>query len=220
MIVSVRYGFFSMAKFLFRPDRQKFVRWFMDQYTETIAKYANAATIVFIGHSNGTYLLASALENYQSRGYAASLLPDASYARATDGTSFLGNKQVEALRNYTGSHDAVVALFPRFFGPRMTRCMGNDVGSAGFNNFDIRPNSNFDEAVIPGGHSAFRDQVPQIVNYITSEQIPPPVFWVVWAGLLLFIGFPAFRVAVAGGQCAWVPLSVYLAVVVAILTRL
>src|SRR5262249_17192292 len=66
LIVSVRYGYFNMAAFLFRPDREKFVRWFMDQYTETLAKYPNARTRDFIGHSNGTYLLATALESYKS----------------------------------------------------------------------------------------------------------------------------------------------------------
>ena len=46
-VVSLSYGYFSMASFLFRPDRQEFVRWLMDQYTETLARYPNARTIDF-----------------------------------------------------------------------------------------------------------------------------------------------------------------------------
>ena len=39
----------------------------MDQYTQNLAKYPNSdGRISYIGHSNGTYILASALDRYPS----------------------------------------------------------------------------------------------------------------------------------------------------------
>src|ERR1700730_14380523 len=36
------YGYFPMIDFLLRRERQKNVRWFMDEYTERMAKYPKA----------------------------------------------------------------------------------------------------------------------------------------------------------------------------------
>ena len=61
------YGYFGMGPFLLYSDRQANVRWFMDLYTEVLARYPNAdGSVHFIGHSNGTYVLASALERYRT----------------------------------------------------------------------------------------------------------------------------------------------------------
>src|SRR5262249_32435560 len=60
------YDFFGMLPFLLWADRQANVRWFMDQFTEIKAAYPNLETVHFIGHSNGTYVLASALEKYKT----------------------------------------------------------------------------------------------------------------------------------------------------------
>jgi hypothetical protein len=61
-----RYGWFPMAPFLLQPDRQRKVRWFMDQYTDARAMYPDAKDFDFIGHSNGTYLLGAALVRYKT----------------------------------------------------------------------------------------------------------------------------------------------------------
>ena len=50
-----------MLPFLLSAYRRKNVEWLMDRYTEVVARYPNA-TVSYIGHSNGTYLLAKALE--------------------------------------------------------------------------------------------------------------------------------------------------------------
>jgi len=59
------YGYFPMLHFLLFARRRAKVEWLMDQYTEDKAKYPNAQ-FSFMGHSNGTYLLAKALEVYPS----------------------------------------------------------------------------------------------------------------------------------------------------------
>ena len=61
MTITSSYGYFPMWPFIFSYFmRQSNVRWFMDQYTMALAKYPNAK-FSFVGHSNGTYLLASAM---------------------------------------------------------------------------------------------------------------------------------------------------------------
>ncbi|MGP0062927.1 MAG: hypothetical protein ACLQGP_04900 [Isosphaeraceae bacterium] len=61
------YGYFPMLPFLLWQERQKNVRWFMDLYTEALARHAGPGTkIHFIGHSNSTYLAASALTLYRT----------------------------------------------------------------------------------------------------------------------------------------------------------
>lgn len=57
------YGYFPMLPFLLPWTRQKNVAWLMDRYTEAKAAYPDAE-ISYVGHSNGTYLLAKALSDY------------------------------------------------------------------------------------------------------------------------------------------------------------
>jgi len=57
------YGYFAMLPFILSLERKKKVEWLMDQYTENLALYPNAV-FSFMGHSNGTYLLARALKDY------------------------------------------------------------------------------------------------------------------------------------------------------------
>ena len=65
-VESIRYGYFGMGPFLLRPIREKYVKWFMDEYTEALARYPEAREVHFVGHSNGTYLMAAALKRYDS----------------------------------------------------------------------------------------------------------------------------------------------------------
>ena len=244
-VVSARYGYFSMGSFLFRPDRQKYVRWFMDQYTEVRARYPNATRIDFIGHSNGTYLLASALSQYSEMEIDRIVFGGSVVRRDYDWNELMP-KRVKAVRNYISTDDSVVAVFPRFFEPWGKKGLfGNDVGSAGFNGFDHPPPFNFEQIEIGGGHSAFLDVAAEIADFIMAPQRcdKPSSRWAeesavagTWTTLLGFhssyafvlvpalilaaVLFPAVRVATAGGHQAWVYLAGYALLVVALLTRL
>ncbi|MBV9674140.1 MAG: alpha/beta hydrolase, partial [Verrucomicrobia bacterium] len=57
------YGYFPMAPFLFASRRRQEVEWLMNQYADAMATYPNA-TFSCVAHSNGTYLVAKALELY------------------------------------------------------------------------------------------------------------------------------------------------------------
>lgn len=170
-IASVRYGYFGMGPFLLRQGRQKYVRWFMDQYTETLARYPKATEIDFIGHSNGTYLLTSALELYRSMKIRRVVLAGSVVPKNYPWKTVFGHKQVNMVRNYVAEDDLVVALFPRFFETAPMRLFGNDIGSAGFNGFDAgndgpdkQPVENIE--FITGHHAAFMEQVGPIVDYL------------------------------------------------------
>jgi pimeloyl-ACP methyl ester carboxylesterase len=170
-IASIRYGYFGMGQFLLKRDRQKYVRWFMDQYTETLARYPMATEIDFVGHSNGTYLLTSALEKYPAMRVRRVVLGGSVVAKDYDWKRVFDRKQVAMVRNYVAEDDWVVALFPRFFEPLPMRLLGNDIGSAGFNGFDAGndgPNRQPVENIkfITGHHAAFLAQLDQIVHFL------------------------------------------------------
>ncbi len=153
------YGYFSMLSFLFSWDRQKNVRWFMDLYTQMVARYPKAQHH-YVGHSNGTYLLASAMQRYatcrmRNVVFAGSVVPS-----AYDWTKMSENDQVAYVRNEVGSADWVVGLFPHLFefaADLLSRFDVNapkwlDLGAAGFNGF--YDDFGTDNVYLPGGHDA------------------------------------------------------------------
>jgi pimeloyl-ACP methyl ester carboxylesterase len=240
-VVSVRYGYFGMGQFLLQSNREKYVRWFVDQYTETLARYPNAAQVDFFGHSNGTYLFATALQKYKSMSvdnvvFAGSVVP-----KNYQWSPLLTEGRIKSVRNYVARDDWVVALFPRFFEAWGMRSLDSSVGSAGFNGFeDPRvENVNF----IEGGHSAFQKRVREIAAYLVSggvEKLNEPlpehgIFpergilggllkgfsdWAVaalWFGLVVGVWWVGARVVGAAGQPAWPLLLAYLTAVVLVL---
>ena len=241
-IVSPRYGYFGMGQFLFWPDRKKFVRWFMDQFTETLARYPHATRIDFIGHSNGTYLLKGALDDYDMIGFSRVVFAGSVVPRDFHWDELLAKERIDKVRNYVGTSDMVVGLFPRLFELYGLRKL-NDMGSAGFNGFDAFPpnnpggSTNFANVTIPGGHSAFHLVADQIASFVMNDQEPAGTpdlaapsciwkfvsryaFWIVWLGIAWAIVFPGVQVARAAGVYAWVPVVAYGALVFLLLKRL
>jgi pimeloyl-ACP methyl ester carboxylesterase len=245
-IASVRYGYFGMGQFLLRRDRQKYVRWFMDQYTETLARYPNARKVDFIGHSNGTYLLGGALAAYPSMKIRRIVLGGSVLPKDYDWATVFRRKQAQFVRNYVADDDWVVALFPRFFEPRYLRWLGNDIGSAGFNGFDAGNDGPGRQPVdnvkfIQGGHAAFLKELSPIANFLIppagtvdpvpmQERRPPerssPILnsvskyftWpIVWFPLVFIVIWLGTRVSNAAGHFAAVALIVYMALVFQVL---
>src|SRR5262249_22526736 len=126
--------------FLLLPDRQAKVRWFMDVYTDTLAQYPSAE-FDFIGHSNGTYILASALQRYRTLRvhdvyFAGSVVP-----QQYPWGDLIRSNRVHRVRNVVATSDWVVAIFPRFY-EQIAEWFGLstisgyfDVGAAGFRGF-------------------------------------------------------------------------------------
>lgn len=141
-VVAAKYGHFPMLPFLLYWDRQKNVRWFMDELTQNKARYPNLQTIDFVGHSNGTYILAGALARYKSLQvnrvyFAGSVVP-----KHFEWRPLIDQGRVAEVANVVAANDWVVALFPRFF-EQLSEWQGNkpadgplDIGSAGFRGFE------------------------------------------------------------------------------------
>jgi pimeloyl-ACP methyl ester carboxylesterase len=156
--VTSTYGYFPMGPFLTPWTRRAKVEWLLDQYVTAKALYP-AADFSYVGHSNGTYLLARALElcpavRFRRVVFAGSVVPC-----RYDWRRFLPAKpavaatppQVERLVNYVATADWVVAIFPH----GLERLRLPDLGGAGHQGFIDRPGAlvtNVQHVV--GGHSA------------------------------------------------------------------
>ena len=240
-VVSVRYGYFGMGQFLLQSNREKYVRWFIDQYTETLARYPNAVQRDFFGHSNGTYLLATALQNYKAMSIGNVVFAGSVVPKNYQWSPLLAQGRVKSVRNYVARDDWVVALFPRFFEAWGMRSLDSSVGSAGFNGFEDTHVQNVN--YIEGGHSAFQKRVREIAAYLISggvEKLREPLpehgvlpgrgIWggllkgfsdwavaVLWVGLVAAVWWVGARVVGAAGQPAWPMLLAYLTTVVLVL---
>jgi pimeloyl-ACP methyl ester carboxylesterase len=140
-VVNKKYGYFPMLRFLLYWDRQRNVRVFMDEYTENVARYPNAERFDFIGHSNGTYILASALQRYRTIAvgriyFAGSVVP-----KHYPWRNVFDGKRAQRVVNVVAAGDWVVAIFPKFFeqiadwlNVQPTRGV-LDIGAAGFRGF-------------------------------------------------------------------------------------
>ncbi len=140
-VINSKYGYFPMIQFLIYSDRQTNVRRFMDEYTEHIARYPNAVHIDFAGHSNGTYILASAMQHYKTISvrrvfFAGSVVP-----KHYTWTDLIEANRIQRVINVVATTDWVVAIFPKVFEQisdllRIKPVTGwLDLGAAGFRGF-------------------------------------------------------------------------------------
>jgi hypothetical protein len=217
LVIRASYGYFTMGSFLLFGARQRNVRWLMDRYTEALAKYPNAK-VSYVGHSNGTYLLASALDRYKSLMVHRVLFAGSVVRRTYDWDDLLTAGRVGSFHNVLATRDWVVGIFPRFFEwlrevvSPLRAWTALDVGAAGFRGFEqLRHNVGF--AV--GGHSAAIDtgrpeRIRAIADYVANgEASALAVFretgrpaagvdtlsrlcWAVWVGLLILVAVIGF----------------------------
>ncbi|HEV8543588.1 MAG TPA: alpha/beta hydrolase [Verrucomicrobiae bacterium] len=209
------YGYFAMGPFLLWADRQKNVRWFMDQVTELKARFPNLQEIHFIGHSNGTYILASALEKYVTLKVEHVVLAGSVVRRDFPWSSFAG--RVKQVRNYVGSRDIVVGWFPCLFEKPGFRIFNRDIGSAGFNGFEDGFVQPMETRFVRGGHGAalVKENVPSIVDFIIHGKrtdvasvfvekqplaltLSSNVCWLVWLILIAIVLYGGWKSPYAG----------------------
>ena len=216
------YGWYSMGQFLLWPSRQANVRRFMNDYTDVVARYPKAR-ISFIGHSNGTYILAGALQKYVSLEFdrvvlAGSVIPsNFEWARYADAPA----NNVGGVRNVVAGDDLVVAVFPYLFEqlrglPFLHNSKSLDIGAAGFLGFQRESRGRYESVkFLQGGHSAFLDapeRIRAVAAYILTGDDKPlrelphltgPVGWIsvasrlcslVWLLLFVTVGAMGFLV--------------------------
>lgn len=151
------YGYFPMLRFLLLGSRRRNVRWFMDEYTEAIAQAPAEASVHFVGHSNGTHLLAEGLRRYSTMRVDRVALMGSVVPRNFEWDTLATQGRVTQVRNDRASADFIVGVFPGFF-QRLAAVIPltwfKDIGDGGFIGFmnpALRQHENF---YFPGGHSA------------------------------------------------------------------
>lgn len=172
--VTSSYGFFAMGPFLVRAERRKRAGWFMDQYVTARATYPEADTFCFVGHSNGTYLLARALLDCPAVRmdrvvFAGSVVrPDYPWRRLMEPPP-KGTRQVSRVLNYVASADWVVASVPSAVQPLRVF----DLGGAGHRGFAAQPGV-VQVEFVPGSHSAAlgRQHWDDIADFVLDGKDP------------------------------------------------
>jgi hypothetical protein len=210
-VIPPQYRRLTMLPFLLYWDRQENVRWFMDQYTEAKATYPNLQYVDFIGHSNGTYILASALQKYsvlQVRNvfFAGSVAPiQYNWKRLVQNGQVTGK-----VWNICANFDWVVAILPQLFQQladwmKMEQPEGLlDIGSAGFRGFRNRDGTESfltNVKYISGTHGAAFDSANEgrleaIVEFVTLnkdsklqslQEVNDPPWWLALASTLSWL---------------------------------
>jgi hypothetical protein len=246
-IIPPLYRRFTMLPFLLYWDRQYNVRWFMDQYTQAKAMFPNLETIDFIGHSNGTYILASALQQYpvlkvRNVFFAGSVVP-AHYNWAKP----IGEGRLTGrVWNICADGDWVVAIFPQLFQQisdwlkiKEPQPGLLDIGSAGFHGFRVGV-ENAEKVsnlkYIPGDHGAAFEpaMVDPIAAFVTvdpeidfikrwrPEDRPPPTGLERVSNLSWLIWIVGLGVILAIGIVAyrmgWISFLIYAGLLLGLLT--
>lgn len=167
------YGYFSALYFLTPTRMEANVRWFVDQYTQLRALYPKA-DFNFVGHSNGTYMLAESLARYHAVKFDRVVFAG-SVVRTGFPWSIYANR-VGGVRNYRASRDFVVAALPSFFEHVRGFLDVGGAGHAGFiDEFARKTQSRFFAA---GGHGAvfgYPENYPALINYVLRRGDCPDV---------------------------------------------
>jgi alpha-beta hydrolase superfamily lysophospholipase len=154
------YGYFAMVPFVLPWIRRWKSEWLMDRYVEVRARYPKA-DISFVGHSNGTYLLARSLTDYPAVRFKRVVLAGSVIRRDFDWVKRLNPEspskpaRIAQVLNYVATHDWVVGIFSKAFQPFS---FFFDLGSAGHDGFDqykgeLHPQLH-ESHYIEGSHSA------------------------------------------------------------------
>ena len=179
--ITSSYGFFPMGPFLLPAERRKRVGWLLDQYVTARAMYPGTDWFCCVGHSNGTYLLANALENCPAVRFARVVFAGSVARRDYDWGRLLagGSNQVGRVLNYVATRDLVVASIPagvqawtfRFSKRFQLKPKIGDAGHCGF-----RDTSGLVQVrYVPGGHSAAlgSDRWGDIAAFVLGQADPP-----------------------------------------------
>jgi alpha-beta hydrolase superfamily lysophospholipase len=134
--VAPTYGYFAMLPFLLPWTRRAKVEWLLDMYVTIRCCYPEAR-VSFVGHSNGTYILAGAVQSCPAVQFKNVVFAGSVVRSTFEWSRYLANNQVGRVLNYVASADWVVAIFPRLL--QILRLQ--DLGGAGFDGFVNAPST-------------------------------------------------------------------------------
>jgi pimeloyl-ACP methyl ester carboxylesterase len=193
--VTSTYGYFGMFPFLLPWERLQKVEWLMNQYAEAIARYPNATRFHYVGHSNGTWLLANALERYSCCQFKRIVFAGSVVSSRYDWRARINRAppQVEAVVNHAATGDWVVAYFPNLFESIRIQDLGG-AGHRGFEKAQLDSGDVRNVEYVVGQHSAAlqEDNWKAIAKFVVRgewppRQLPSPV--PLRPGHSLFVGF-------------------------------
>jgi len=108
------YGYFPISDFLPLRGREKKVHWLMEEYIKALAYYPNA-NFSYVGHSNGTYILAKALQRYGCCRFKNVVFASSVVRTDYDWDGILNQGKVKSVLNFVATNDRVVAWAPYCF---------------------------------------------------------------------------------------------------------
>lgn len=169
------YGYFAMLPFAIRSVRQRKVEWLMDRYVEARARYPRAR-FHYVGHSNGTYLCAQALQDYRAARFDRIVFAGSVVRKDYNWMGLIepkhGSPRVKRVLNYVATGDWVVAMLPN----SVQRWRRFNLGSAGHDGFlQARANGPVHQAsYIVGGHSVGHEEANwnNIARFIVTGAAP------------------------------------------------
>ncbi len=157
----------------------------MDQYSENKAMYPQAE-FSFVGHSNGTYLLAKALSEYPSCIFKNIVFAGSVVPTTYTWNKLLRKKQIQNVMNYVATSDWVVAIFPKAL--ELTK-LQKDLGSGGHDGFnDIEKPKEIE--FVRGSHGAAlrEENWDDIAEFIVNGNPPKKILKGKQSGLIVFLG--------------------------------
>jgi len=196
-----------MLPFVVPWARRRKVEWLMDQYAEALAEHPNAK-MSFVGHSNGTYLLARALDDYPFLRFKNVVLAGSVVRSDYDWVSKKKNGQIENVLNFVATFDWVVAVFPK----AIEILNLQDLGGGGHDGFDkIKDEVKY----ISGRHDAALaeenwDSIAEFILKGEKPRIPPNLlaktrswFFVSLAKIAPLLWLLAIAIVVLIGKAVW-----------------
>jgi hypothetical protein len=142
----------------------------MDEYTEVLARYPKVERVDFVGHSNGTYLLGSALRKYQASTFGRIVCAGSVLPRNYEWDAMETQRRITGVRNYLASQDWVVGIFPNLFD------FLGDIGGGGFFGFMREPARRNQFQYVRGGHGAalVEDNFDSIAAFVLDGKCEAP----------------------------------------------
>jgi len=217
LAVAPTYGYFAMLPFLFPWTRRAKIEWLLDHYVTVRAAHPDVP-ISFVGHSNGTYVLAGAVASCPAVRFHHVVFAGSVVQSRFRWEKYVGpGRQVLKILNYVATADWVVAIFPRWF--EVLRLQ--DLGGAGHDGFAAGLAQVQNVKYVPGRHSAALDERywDDIAHFLQTGNAPTPpeavpersrlvaaaghvagLFWLLLAALALV---PTYVLLVALGFPGW-----------------
>ncbi|MDE2384806.1 MAG: hypothetical protein KGO53_09310 [Alphaproteobacteria bacterium] len=166
------YGYFAALPFLLPWVRRTKVEWLMDRFATARALYPEAE-MHFIGHSNGTYLAATAMRDYLNCKFERVIFAGSVVKSKFDWQPIIEAKRIRLLLNYKATADWVVAFLPKAIGRLTFGAL--ELGGAGHDGFSCDDSAIRNVGYAIGGHSAALDDNnwQEFADFIVKGAVPP-----------------------------------------------